>query len=104
MYGGAVCNVCNARTEDDTNPPEAYSPPPPPRYECGFASTPRLSTPTQRQILAATWVQDPSLTSLDIFCEPSRLCSVLVIVRYHCGGWSEEVNSCILIISYMVYL
>jgi hypothetical protein len=26
-----------------------------------------------------------------------------VIVRYHCGGWSEEVNSCILI-SYMVYL
>jgi hypothetical protein len=30
--------------------------------------------------------------------------SQLVIVRYHCGGWSEEVNSCILIISYMVYL
>jgi hypothetical protein len=27
-----------------------------------------------------------------------------VIVRYHCGGWSEEVNSCILILSYMVYL
>jgi hypothetical protein len=26
-----------------------------------------------------------------------------LIVRYHCGGWSEEVNSCILI-SYMVYL
>ncbi len=25
------------------------------------------------------------------------------IVRYHCGGWSEEVNSCILI-SHMVYL
>ncbi len=25
------------------------------------------------------------------------------IVRYHCGGWSEEVNSCILILSYMVY-
>jgi hypothetical protein len=25
-------------------------------------------------------------------------------VRYHCEGWSEEVNSCILIISYMVYL
>ncbi len=25
-------------------------------------------------------------------------------VRYHCGGWSEEVNSCILILSYMVYL
>ncbi len=24
-------------------------------------------------------------------------------VPYHCGGWSEEVNSCILI-SYMVYL
>jgi hypothetical protein len=23
---------------------------------------------------------------------------------YHCGGWSEEVNSCILILSYMVYL
>ncbi len=26
-----------------------------------------------------------------------------MIVRYHCGGWSEEVNSCILN-SYMVYL
>jgi hypothetical protein len=26
-----------------------------------------------------------------------------VLVCYHCGGWSEEVNSCILI-SYMVYL
>ncbi len=26
-----------------------------------------------------------------------------VCVRYHCGGWSEEVNSCILN-SYMVYL
>ncbi len=31
--------------------------------------------------------------------------SYLVLsVRYHCGGWSEEVNSCILILSYMVYL
>jgi hypothetical protein len=29
-------------------------------------------------------------------------CTV-VNVRYHCGGWSEEVNSCILI-SDMVYL
>jgi hypothetical protein len=29
---------------------------------------------------------------------------VWVTFRYHCGGWSEEVNSCILIISYMVYL
>jgi hypothetical protein len=28
----------------------------------------------------------------------------VVTVGYHCGGWSEEVNSCILIISYMVYL
>jgi hypothetical protein len=28
----------------------------------------------------------------------------LVAVRYHCGGWSEEVNSCISILSYMVYL
>ncbi len=27
----------------------------------------------------------------------------IVHVRYHCGEWSEEVNSCILI-SYMVYL
>jgi hypothetical protein len=26
------------------------------------------------------------------------------LVRYHCGGWSEEENSCILILSYMVYL
>jgi hypothetical protein len=29
---------------------------------------------------------------------------VHMVVRYHCGGWSEEVNSCISIISYMVYL
>jgi hypothetical protein len=29
---------------------------------------------------------------------------VVVDVRYHCGGWSEEVNSCISILSYMVYL
>ncbi len=29
---------------------------------------------------------------------------IVRIVRYHCGGWSEEVNSCILILSYMVYL
>ncbi len=28
----------------------------------------------------------------------------IVSVSYHCGGWSEEVNSCILILSYMVYL
>ncbi len=28
---------------------------------------------------------------------------IIIIVRYHCGGWSEEVNSRILI-SYMVYL
>jgi hypothetical protein len=30
--------------------------------------------------------------------------SVYIPVRYHYGGWSKEVNSCILIISYMVYL
>ena len=28
---------------------------------------------------------------------------VLDNVRYHCGGWSEEVNSCILIISYSTW-
>jgi hypothetical protein len=32
------------------------------------------------------------------------MCYMLFTVRYHCGGWFEEVNSCILIISYMVYL
>jgi hypothetical protein len=26
------------------------------------------------------------------------------IVRYHCGGWSEELNSRILLLAYMVYL
>ncbi len=31
-------------------------------------------------------------------------CKRVLSVRYHCGGWSEEVNSCILILSYMVYL
>jgi hypothetical protein len=29
--------------------------------------------------------------------------SIVIAVRYHCGGWSEEVNTCILN-SYMVYL
>ncbi len=33
----------------------------------------------------------------------STLVCRMVGVRYHCGGWSEEVNPCILI-SYMVYL
>jgi hypothetical protein len=33
----------------------------------------------------------------------SCLGDVVSTVRYHCGGWSEEVNSCILN-SYMVYL
>ncbi len=32
----------------------------------------------------------------------SRDC--LYIVRYHCGGWSEELNSPILLLAYMVYL
>jgi hypothetical protein len=32
-------------------------------------------------------------------CRPEHI----LPVRYHCGGWSEEVYSCILI-SYMVYL
>jgi hypothetical protein len=33
----------------------------------------------------------------------ARRISGVLLVCYHCGGWSEEVNSCILI-SYMVYL
>jgi hypothetical protein len=33
----------------------------------------------------------------------SALYQRCVIVRYHCGGWPEEVNSCALN-SYMVYL
>ncbi len=28
----------------------------------------------------------------------------VVTVRYHCGGWSEELNSRILLLAYMVYL
>jgi hypothetical protein len=28
----------------------------------------------------------------------------IVPVRYHCGGWSEELNSRILLLAYMVYL
>jgi hypothetical protein len=39
------------------------------------------------------------------FCLSSMMhVTCIILVRYHCGGWSEEVNSCILIISYMVYL
>jgi hypothetical protein len=40
--------------------------------------------------------------SCESFSEIRRI-SEKVLFRYHCGGWSEEVNSCILI-SYMVYL
>jgi hypothetical protein len=29
---------------------------------------------------------------------------IIVLVRYHCGGWSEELNSHILLLAYMVYL
>jgi hypothetical protein len=48
------------------------------------------------------------LISYVISCPAGILCCWLVswlilIVRYHCGGWPEEVNSCVLN-SYMVYL
>jgi hypothetical protein len=47
-------------------------------------------------------------STICIMKEPSSLLFAfkkkIVGVCYHCGGWSEEVNSCILIISYMVYL
>jgi hypothetical protein len=32
-----------------------------------------------------------------------RIQTLLIRVRYHCGGWPEEVNTCFLN-SYMVYL
>jgi hypothetical protein len=32
-----------------------------------------------------------------------KISLLIILVRYHCGGWSKEVNSCILN-SYMVYL
>jgi hypothetical protein len=36
--------------------------------------------------------------------EPRIMCKQAVgVVRYHCGGWPEEVNTCFLN-SYMVYL
>jgi hypothetical protein len=40
---------------------------------------------------------------LSIILEDSMNLQEVLTVRYHCGGWSEEVNSCILILSYMVY-
>jgi hypothetical protein len=30
--------------------------------------------------------------------------SLCLSVRYHCGGWSEELNSRILLLAYMVYI
>jgi hypothetical protein len=36
-------------------------------------------------------------------CNKVDMGSYTVIVRYHCGGWPEEVNTCFLN-SYMVYL
>jgi hypothetical protein len=41
--------------------------------------------------------------NMEIFSKELLFQATVGAVRYHCGGWSEEVNSCILI-SYMVYL
>jgi hypothetical protein len=30
------------------------------------------------------------------------IADVVIVVRYHCGGWSEEVNSGIFFLSYTV--
>jgi hypothetical protein len=42
------------------------------------------------------------------FCQQDKInsyfCSHIIHVRYHCGGWSEELNSRILLLAYMVYL
>jgi hypothetical protein len=60
-----------------------------------------LAVPLTCNSLAAAWDW-----SRQIFVSlwPKRPVQVSRLVRYHCGGWSEEVNSCILILSYMVYL
>ncbi len=43
-----------------------------------------------------------------IFAHFLQYCSICILkvagVRYHCGGWSEELNSRILHLAYMVYL
>ncbi len=50
-----------------------------------------------------THVDETDTDSVQNETDPLTLGHTIGSVRYHCGGWSEEVNSCILI-SYMVYL
>jgi hypothetical protein len=49
--------------------------------------------------LQETFIPTHLLTKFTIFLCPEKE----IRVRYHCGGWPEEVNSCVLN-SYMVYL
>jgi hypothetical protein len=48
------------------------------------------------------FVSDIGITDVDVGCRISPTLRSMSMPTY--GGWSEEVNSCILIISYMVYL
>ncbi len=59
-----------------------------------------LAHPGGSEVAAGTLEAHPTTVKLTL---ESVGTSTAIIVRYHCGGWSEEVNSCILI-SYMVYL
>jgi hypothetical protein len=51
------------------------------------------------------WKRTDSIEELAQRIVHIRLCHSIGIVnvRYRCGGWSEEVNSCILILSWFIY-
>ncbi len=55
------------------------------------------------QIITTLWVAVLSKGNIPDFFIPDFFTPGSIIVRYHCGGWPEEVNSCVLN-SYMVYL
>ncbi len=46
-------------------------------------------------------VDNGYISGKGVYNPPAWLC--VVAVRFHCGGWPEEVNTCFLN-SYMVYL
>jgi hypothetical protein len=71
-----------------------------------FRFSPELKQLRYEEIfrLSVTVTDKQAFTFLYFTVYGNSVMTCIKNVRYHCGGWSEEVNSCILILSYMVYL
>ncbi len=64
---------------------------------------PKAKTFCMASFLARKKRRLPSRKSLFFLCRVLSFFLTICSVRYHCGGWPEEVNTCLLN-SYMVYL